>query len=136
MDNANKSQILDTEKSDKFDKAILHMNNMRASNMQTMWAEITNKLASLTASQTEPAKRQTIINQDSQQTYPENDQYEHSEGQDPYILDLQDKEGYDSDGKSVRNQTVTHTVSHTVSKPPPELERITRPISPGSSQCS
>jgi hypothetical protein len=98
---------------------------------------MTNKLASLTASQTEPADRQAIINQDSQathqQTYPENDQYEHSEEQDPYILDLQDKEGYDSDDKSVRNQTVTHTVSHTVSQPPPEPERITRPNSPGSS---
>jgi hypothetical protein len=59
--------------------------------------------------------------------------------QDPYILDLQDKGGYDSDGRSMHGDGHHLTISHTTSTPPPEPMRAepTRPASPtGSSQSS
>jgi hypothetical protein len=70
---------------------------------------------------------------------------DHDHDQDPYVIALQDKGGYDSDGKSVVNEGYHHSVSHTVSHtttnpdPMPETRRMeqARPSSPtGSSHTS
>jgi hypothetical protein len=42
---------------------------------------------------------------------------------DPYILELQDKGGYDSDGKSIHEDGRSHPMSYTTSQPPPEPTR-------------
>jgi hypothetical protein len=66
---------------------------------------------------------------------------EYHDEQDPYDLDLQDREGYDSNGKSVHGNGHQHTISHTVTHqtiPDPQIsQRHTRATSPGStSQAS
>jgi hypothetical protein len=112
-----------------------HMQKALESNMSKMFAQFSSRFqpnAELEKDHTPPTTsrhgRDQVAEQES----------------DPYVLELQDKGGYDSEGRSVHGDSrpTGHTVSHTVSRPPPppdpalkDLEQK-RPSSPTGSTHS
>jgi hypothetical protein len=120
---------------DRFSLAMQNMQKALESNMSKMFANFSSRFRK----QNEFEKIQTppITARHSRDQVTEQES-------DPYVLELQDKGGYDSEGRSVQGDSrpISHTVSHTVSHPPPPPDPDkknldhTRPSSPTGSTHS
>jgi hypothetical protein len=115
-------------------EAFQNMQQIMAENMKNMFAQMSG---SFSEAQSVPPERQQSFTGDQQgeivlesQNPPSTDNI--NEEQDPYVIELQDRQGYDSDGKSVRGNTISQTVTHQTYQDPQLAQRKTRANSPGS----
>jgi hypothetical protein len=111
--------------------------NMKQMFLQFSSGKLTNPVVG------SPSQKDTMV---TPTPTPQSEQEpDHDQDQDPFVVALQDKGGYDSDGKSVVNEGYQHSVSHTVvshtqaspdSKPEPRRMAQVRPSSPTGSHTS
>jgi hypothetical protein len=109
--------------------ALQNMQKVMADNMKAMFAQMSGQ-----QSVQQPDEQHGEVERESSHIQPSTQEDNENEDQDPYVLHLQDRQGYDSDGKSVMGNTnpISHTVTHQSLQDPQLAQRNTRATSPGS----